>query len=170
MKLHYIGLLAVGLSLCAAGSVWAQFAADDPDWKESEAPLPPAFNAGKLIQFEVSPTSSLVYGVDPASIRISQRDGVVRYVIVARSANGASNVMYEGLRCSTGQVKTYARHSESGGWKNVDKVEWNSLFAGASHRHSLAFAKAGACDNKVVPDSVDALVRRLKNPALAGAQ
>ena len=170
MKPHLIGLLVVGLLLCASGRAWAQFATDDPGWKESETPLPPAFNAGKLIPFEVPPTSSLVYGVDPASIRISQRDGVVRYIVVASSASGATNVMYEGLRCSTGQVKTYARHSESGGWKNVDKVEWTSLFASASHRHSLAFAKAGACDNKVVPDSVNALVRRLKNPALLGAQ
>ena len=170
MKFRFAGLLAVGLSLCAAGSVWAQFAADDPDWKESETPPPPAFSAGKLIQFEVSPTSSLVYGVDPALIRISQRDGVVRYVVVASSAGGATNVMYEGLRCSTGQVKTYARHSENGGWKSLERAEWTSLFGSAFHRHSLAFAKAGACDNKVVPDSVDALVRRLKNPALLGAQ
>jgi len=165
-----MGLLAVGLSLCASGSAWAQFAADDPDWIESETPPPPAFSVGKLIQFEVSPTSSLVYGVDPASIRISQRDGVVRYVVVAGSASGATNIMYEGLRCSTGQVKTYARHFESGGWKNVDKADWTSLFASAPHRHSLALAKAGACDNKVVPDSVNELVRRLKNPALLGAQ
>lgn len=165
-----MGLVVVGLSLCASGSAWAQFAADDPDWKESETPSPPAFNVGKLILFDAAPTSSLFYGVDAASIRISQREGVVRYVVVASSASGASNVMYEGLRCSTGQVKTYARHFESSGWKNVDKAEWTSLFGSAAHRHSLAFAKAGACDNKVVPDSVDALVRRLKNPALVGTQ
>ncbi|UUZ72838.1 CNP1-like family protein [Polaromonas sp. P1(28)-8] len=99
--------IALGIT-CAA---WAQSATDDPDWKESDAPPPPAFDAGKLVTFDVSPNSSLVFGVDPATIRISNSDGLVRYVMVATSASGARNVMYEGIRCATGEYKTYARYS-----------------------------------------------------------
>ena len=165
-----IPLLAFGLLLSLSNPAWAQFIADDADWKESDTPAPPSFDIGKLVQFEVSSTSSLVYGVDPTSIRISQRDGLVRYVIVALNASGASNVMYEALRCSTAQVKTYARYSASGGWKSLDNPEWTSLYANTPSRHALAFAKAGACDNKVVPDSVNMLINRLKQPNFKAAQ
>lgn len=162
--------MALALLLGLAGAVRAQFITDDdPDWKESDAPPPPAFDIGRLVPFDVSSTSSLVYGVDPASIRISQRDGLVRYVVVARSASGAINAMYEGLRCSTAQVKTYARYS-AGGWKRLDNAEWTSLYVNQPSKHALAFAKAGACDNKIVPDSVDVLVRRLKDPGFRGGQ
>ena len=170
MKFPSASLLACGLSLALSGAAWAQFIVDNADWKESDTPTPPSFDISKLVQFKVSSTSSLVYGVDPASIRISQRDGLVRYVIVALSSSGASNVMYEALRCSTAQVKTYARYSANGGWRSLDNPEWISLYANMPSRHALAFAKAGACDNTVVPDSVNVLVKRLKDPNFSNSQ
>jgi hypothetical protein len=154
-------VLAFGLS----GAVGAQNSVDEPDWKESEVPAPPAFDVGKLVTFEVSAGSSLVYGVDPASIRITQSDGVVRYVMVATSASGARNVMYEGLRCATAEFKTYARYSADDRWSAVSNPEWRSLFASMPSKHALRFAQAGGCDNATVPSSVKALVGRLKNPS-----
>jgi hypothetical protein len=154
------GALAFGLS----GTAGAQVSVDNPDWKESEVPAPPAFDVGKLVTFEVSAGSSLVYGVDPASIRITQSDGVVRYVMVATSASGARNVMYEGLRCSTAEFKTYARYTADGRWSPVSNPEWRSLFASMPSRHALRFAQAGGCDNATAPSSVKVLVSRLKNP------
>ncbi len=155
-------LLALLLGISA--TVWAQTTADDPDWKESDVPPPPAFDVGKLITFEVSPNSSLVYGVDPASIRISGSDSLVRYVMVATSASGARNVMYEGIRCSTGEFKTYARYSPDGRWHAVSNPEWRSMFGNMPSKHALRFAKAGACDNAAPAPSVEVLVGRLKNP------
>lgn len=126
-------------------------------------PPPPAFDIGKLVTFEVSPNSSLVYGVDPASISISTSDGLVRYVMVASSASGARNVMYEAIRCATGEFKTYARYSPEGRWSMVANPEWRSLFDNMPSKHALRFAKAGACDNAAPATSVNALVSRLKN-------
>lgn len=166
MKLRFSHGILAGLLLGFAlgPAVWAQVSPDEPDWKELTVPPPPAFDLGKLVTFEVSPGSSLVYGVDPASISISHADGIVRYVMVASSAAGARNVMYEGLRCATGEFKTYARYSTEGGWKAVGQPEWRSLFANMPSRHALRFARAGGCDNTSVPQSVDVLVSRLKNP------
>jgi CNP1-like family len=152
------------LAFCLSGTVGAQNAVDEPDWQESEVPAPPAFDVGKLVTFEVSAGSSLVYGVDPASIRITPSDGVVRYVMVATSASGARNVMYEGLRCATAEFKTYARYSADGRWSPVSNPEWRSLFASMPSKHALRFAQAGGCDNATAPSSVSVLVRRLKNP------
>ena len=166
MKLKPVCLLLSGLLLNVAlgSAAWAQLLTDGLNWKESEVPPPPAFDVGKLVTFDVSAISSLVYGVDPASIRISPADGVVRYVMVASSASGARNVMYEGIRCATGEVKTYARFLPEGGWKVVGQPEWRSLFANTPSRHALQFARAGGCDNGSVPQSVAVLVNRLKNP------
>lgn len=153
-----LGALLIGLT----GAAWGQLAADDPDWKEIEVPPPPAFDVSKLVTFEVSRNAALAYGVDPAAIRISSSDSVVRYVMVATSASGATNVMYEGIRCATGEFKTYARYSSDGRWRMVDNAEWRSLYSGAPSRHALQFAKAGACDNAAPASTVEAIVSRLK--------
>jgi hypothetical protein len=158
-----VSRIVCGLVICLSSAAWAQFGLDDTDWNESEAPPPPAFDIGKLVTFEVSPNSSLVYGVDPASISISTSDGLVRYVMVASSASGARNVMYEAIRCATGEFKTYARYSPEGRWSMVANPEWRSLFDNMPSKHALRFAKAGACDNAAPAASVNALVSRLKN-------
>lgn len=155
-----IGLLMLALGL--GGASQAQLA-DDPDWKESAALPPPAFDFGKLIPFTGAVSSPLVYGVDPASIRISKEDGVVRYVLVATGSSGARNVIYEGIRCATGEFKTYARYSSDGRWNMVANAEWRSLFDNMPSKHALYFARAGACDSGSAPPSVSVLASRLKD-------
>ena len=151
------------LVLALAGTAWAQVASDDPDWQETDVPPPPAFDIGKLVTFEVSSTSALVYGVDPASVTISRKDSVVRYVVVATSPSGARNVMYEGLRCATGEYKVYGRYSADGQWTMVSQPEWRSLFGNMPSHHAMRFARAGACDSAAPAPSVAVLVSRLKN-------
>lgn len=161
-----ISATCLALMLGMGDAAWAQLTPDDPDWKESEVPPPPAFDMGKLITFDGSVNSSLVYGVDPASIRISGSDSVIRYVLVATSNSGAKNVMYEAIRCATGEFKTYARYSSEGRWSPLSDTNWRSMFGNLPSKHALYFARAGACDNAATPSSVNALVIRLKNPNL----
>ncbi len=164
MKSKSVSLLICGFLVVSFGSASAQYLDDEPEWKESSTPPPPAFNVDKLVPFDVALSSSLVFGVDPASISISKSDGVVRYVMVASNAGGARNVMYEGIRCATGEVKTYARYSSSGRWDMVKDAEWRTMFGYTPSKHSLRFARAGACDGTALPTSVRELVSRLKNP------
>ena len=163
MNFKSVSLFACSFLFALAIPVQAQWVGDEPVWKESDVPLPPAFDVGKLLTFEVSSASSLVYGVDPATISITQTDGVVRYVVVALSASGASNIMYEGIRCSTGEFKTYARYSADGRWSPVSAPEWRTMFGNMPSKHALRFAKAGACDNVSPASSVKELVSQLKN-------
>ena len=153
------GLLAANLA-CAQGFT------DPADWKESDVPPPPAYDMGKLLTFEVTRLSPLVYGVDPGSVSISNADGIVRYVVVATTSAGAKNVMYEGIRCATGEVRTYARAKPDGTWVPVANSDWKSAFDISLPRHSLRFAKAAACQNAAPVKSVAELVRRLKSPSV----
>ena len=153
------------VSLLVANLASAQILTDPADWKESDVPPPPAYDMSKLLTFEVTRSSPLVYGVDPASVSISNSDGIVRYVVVATSAAGAKNVFYEGFRCATGEVRTYARAKPDGTWVPVTNSEWKSAFDISLPRHSLRFAKAAACQNAAPVRNVAELVRRLKNPS-----
>ncbi len=153
---------ALALTLMTFGAL-AQPATDSPDWKEAPVPLPPAFNQERLIPLEMPAYVSLRLGIDPASLSISS-DGVVRYVVVASSASGALNAMYEGIRCATWEVKTYARYSTSGQWAAVQEPKWVPL-NGLPSKHALALARQGACENggSTPARSVTAIVTELKS-------
>lgn len=155
--------LAIGAA-CAMAS--AQVLPDDPleNWVEAEAPPPPAFNLDKLVEVTVDAQGNLRYGIDPATIQIG-KDGVVRYVIVARSTTGAMTAMYEGLRCTTGEYKLYARYNVER-WNAVSSPEWRSLWESSRVRHPLAFARQGGCDSKAPPSTVQDIVRQLRAPGV----
>jgi hypothetical protein len=151
--------LALAL-LVAAPAAFAQFAANaDPDWKETEAPPPPALRMDKLIPLDM-PRTALRYGVDPASVSVGA-DSVVRYVVVATSSSGAVNAMYEGIRCNTGEVKVYARHNPDSGWKAVGQSEWKPLHNSQGQAHSLLIARSGACVGHGPNGSAQQVVRDL---------
>ena len=156
-------LLAPFLIASAMAVAQPQSFIENPDWKESEVPPPPAFDFGKLQTFDVASNPTMVYGVDPASISISKSDSVVRYVMVATSPGGVRNVMYEALHCSTGEVKTYARYTPDGRWQPLTDPQWRSVFDKTPSRHALAFAKLGACDARASATSVKEIVSKLKN-------
>ncbi len=163
MKIKY--LYALGLLMMTLGSTAQIFSDEDPDWKETDAPSPPAFSQNRLIPIDMARYFSLRFGVDPQTISITA-DGIVRYVMVAANNSGAMNAMFEGLRCSTGEVKTYARASSDGQWSVVQNPQWESLFGDQSSKHALAFARQGACEGRTTRSSAQAIVNALKKPEL----
>ena len=135
----------------------AQLIPADPDWREAEAPPPPAVRLDGLIPIEM-PRSELRFGVDPASISVGT-DGVVRYVVVASSASGAVNAIYEAIRCGTAELRVHARYSPAGGWTIAKDPLWRSLH---DSRHSLVIARNGACDGHVANRSASQIARDLR--------
>lgn len=160
MLLHRMALGAV-LALAATVASAQLFTPDNPDWKESDVPPPPAFDSAKLIPVEVSQSSGLSFGVDPATIKITP-EGIVRYVVVASSRSGAINAMYEGVRCATGNVRVYARYNRDSGWSPAANSTWQSLFASQATRYSLMIARAGICRGNAPNLSVEQTVRDLR--------
>jgi hypothetical protein len=132
----------------------------DPDWREAQAPPPPALKTSGLIPLEM-PRSLLRYGVDPASVSVGE-DRVVRYVVVAISDTGFVNAFYEGIRCSTGEFRTYARHNPDSGWVPM-QGDWRSLSDGAlPSRHSVLIARNGACMARGTPRNAAEVLRNLR--------
>ena len=145
-----------------AGAAYAQAPADDPDWREVEAPPAPAVKVQGLIPLDM-PRSALRFGVEPTSITIGE-DGVVRYVVVATSDTGVVNAIYEGIRCGKGDYKVYARHNPDRGWTVNKGSEWRSLFEPSASRHSLQIARNGACMGRSPNRSPAQIVRDLRTP------
>lgn len=149
----------------ASGLAHGQLADADPDWKESNIPPPPVFKLQGLIPIEMPPNLSLRFGIDPDTVRLTD-DGIVRYVMVATSPDGAVNAYYEAIRCATGEYRNYARQAGSGHWSLVKDVEWIALERKPRTLHALQLARQGGLCNGRAPAAhdADALVRRLKNP------
>jgi hypothetical protein len=156
-----LALALPALLALSAAPATAQFTPPDPDWKELEAPAPPAFTLKGLVPVEV-PRATLQYGVDPASVSLGA-DGIVRYVVVATSNTGAVNALYEGIRCSSAEVKVYARHNPDTGWTPASAEPWRPLHNNPS-RHSLIIARTAACMGHSPNRSRSQIVRDLRSP------
>lgn len=153
--------LALAALAFAASASWAQLADPDPDWKEIEVPSPPALRTADLVYVDVAGGSELRYGVDPQSVAVGQ-DRVVRFVVVAQSRSGATNAMYEGLRCDRGEYRIYARSSGQA-WRPVE-TEWKSIFEGVEARHVRALARAGACQGHAPNGSPKQIIQDWRSP------
>jgi hypothetical protein len=149
-----------GASCCAS----AQLVPENPDWKEFDAPPPPALRTQGLIPLDVpGSASSLRFGVDPDSVSVGP-DSVVRYVVVAAGSSGVTNGIYEGIRCSTGEVKVYARHNPDSGWVPAKGGDWKDLYSVPNARYSLAVARNGACLGRAPNGPAVQIVRDLRAP------
>lgn len=154
---------AAGLLLAAVAS-FAQMATPlDPDWREIDVPPPPPLRTERLIPLEL-PGTALQFGVDPASISVG-KDGIVRYVVVARSSSGVINANYEGIHCQMANVKVYARHNADSGWVSARDPQWVPIHSTPNSRHSLLIARAGACMGHGPNVSADRIARDLAAPA-----
>jgi hypothetical protein len=155
-----LAVWALGLALCSS-MAHAQLAADDPDWKESEAPTPPSFDIKRLVPFEVSTASSMKWGFDPDTMKITP-DGIVRYVVVAQSPSGVVNAMYEAVRCTTAEWKTYARFNKDSGWSVAADPQWRPLRGYQPSNHALRLAQQGMCTGGAPAQSVRQVVRSVQ--------
>jgi hypothetical protein len=151
MKNNYVALLSLSAILVFAAPFCAAQSGnglDNPDWAEEQVPPPPSFSKDILIPLEMPPHISVKVGVDPETISVGG-DGVVRYVILMTNATGSTNAVYEGIRCVSDEVKTYARLSASGQWSTMVNPAWKALNDNMPSRHAQAFARQGGCQNRL---------------------
>jgi len=92
---------------------------------EAQVELPAYPVPARLIEFEKSHAADFRYFIDPETLSVD-KEGVVRYVLVARSPSGVQNVTYEGLRCETAEYRFYAFGRADGSWSRA-RSDWRSL-------------------------------------------
>jgi len=99
----------------------------DKPWKEEGLKIPPPPKERDLVEVHMdSVKDNFTLWLDTKTLTIGEEDRVVRYWLVLRSKTGAANTMYEGMRCSTKEYKTYAFASptEEGKIDEMKNSKW----------------------------------------------
>jgi hypothetical protein len=121
-----------------SGSWEGDFDDDTKAWKEIQAQIPPYPKDQNLVLVEAGGATPHRFYVDTASVSLGD-DGIVRYTTVVKTAGGATNVSFEGMRCETREQKLYALGRSDGTWVRARKPEWQRVVLRdlQPHRHTL---------------------------------
>ena len=121
-----------------------KIAAADKAAAANEIPAPPS-KRGELIEFFVAATSEFRFFVDAASVSVDE-EGVVRYVLVARSSAGVENTSFEGMRCTTNEYRIYALYRD-GAWVGRP-TDWRSMAVSTVTRWHNELARNYFCPQR----------------------
>lgn len=127
---------------------------NDGRWKELEFVLPAAPGLGTLQRFFVSSASENEFFVDLATLTVGA-DGVVRYVLVVLSPQGARNVTYEGMRCETRERRIYASGRQDGAWSKSRNDAWTKIRDVPGNRVHAALFLEYFCPGGVIVRDAD---------------
>ncbi len=162
-----------GALLCVfmAAAAWADredpLRHDDEDgvrWQEQEKPLPAYPLEAGLI--EVKPDGargSFQYRLDTESLS-THPDGIVTYTVIVQSDSGAQNVLFEGIRCSTKEYKTYGVGTAEQQLQPVKETSWRKIYNKDPIRHRIELYTYYVCDanQSVLPPK--RIIERLRHP------
>lgn len=129
--------------------------------EESVTALPPYPERQRLIEFGVDPSNDFKFFIDPAALSVGQ-DGVVRYVLVARSPAGAENVRFEGIRCATGESRLYAVGRPDGSW-SARPGEWRAFERGPSRSWQSTLSRSYFCPLRAAIGSPEEGIQALRD-------
>lgn len=151
-------------SIALAGAVaWSAPTGNYPaevEWVEAAVPEAPSFSTTHGIAIDMPHHVSIKVALDPATLAIGS-DGVVRYVVTMTNQSGSVSAMYEGIRCPTDEVKTYARWSQASQWTRTTEPVWRHINDNLPSKHAFAIARQGACETRLPRSSAAEIVRAL---------
>lgn len=157
-------MLLVCLSACMGGRTALFESPGKPEWKEDKLVLPAFPVEADLLPFQVGPSSNAAFFVDGRSLSLGS-DGIVRYTLVVRTAGGAENVSYEGIRCETAERKLYAVGRERTEWIASRNAAWQRISDNSFNRQHAVLAKEFFCPpGSILPDRNE-ILRMLRNAA-----
>lgn len=145
-------------AMLASTTVFADFEEDyeSKQWQEIEVQLPAAPKQETLLPFYVSAATENRFFIDGATLSVGS-DGVVRYVLLVLTPQGARNVTYEGMRCETRERRIYASGRQDGSWSKARKNEWVRIQdAYANRQHAALFLEYFCPIGNIVQDAAEA--------------
>jgi len=129
---------------------------------EAKVTLPQYPEPENYLPFEVSATTPFAFFVDAKSVSVGA-DYVVRYSLIAKSAEGALNVSFEGLRCGEHQVRLYALGQSDKTWTEVRKSRWEPLRLDPRNAHRAVLYSDFFCPSTGYIADVDEALRALRS-------
>lgn len=160
---------ALALVLLAASACASTEDADEKPWAEGETAVPTFPQDADLLPFDVSAATSNRFFIDGKSLSPGA-DGVVRYVLVIKTGGGATNVSFEGIRCSAREYKLYATGRYDRTWGPLLAGQWRPIEYKDRNRQHSVLSRDFFCPNGVPIRSADEgrdALRRGKHPEAA---
>jgi len=131
---------------------------------EAPVTLPQFPRQEDYLPFEVSATTPFDFFVDAKSISVSA-NRVVRYTVIAKSAGGALNISFEGLRCADNQFRVYALGRADKTWSELRNSRWEAIRGEARNAQRAVLYTDYFCPTTRDITSAEEGVRALKNGA-----
>lgn len=161
-------VLAAALSLLLAAHAMAQWEGWDYDfdreikpWAEMQGRLPAYPTDQNLILLDVSAVTPHRFFVDAASVSVGN-DEVVRYTLMIKTAGGATNVSFEGIRCATREQKYYAIGRSDKTWVRARNPQWRPIaFKDVNAQHFTLYSEF-MCNGKFMMESTEQIVQALR--------
>ncbi len=120
-------------------------------WKEQKGAIPAvSLQALKKLAIDHGPINASIY-LDQDSIQVNKKDRVVRYWIAIKSGKRIGSFSYEGLRCSTGEYRSYAYASPQNSTQimPLKNSRWKSIRPEGSRDYHRELAKNYLCSTGV---------------------
>ncbi len=157
MRLFLISPIVLLLLLgCVNKPFKDEFESDKP-WVEQLTQLPSYPEDKNLLAFDAGSVTNNQYLVDTTSIQIGE-DNVIRFSLMIKSAAGARNVSFEGIRCDTSERKLYALGRDDKTWAQPRQSEWQKLDYVRQFYAQRELAKHIFCPNRqIVPTTKEAI-------------
>lgn len=130
---------------------------EEAPWEELKEVEFPAFpKQENLREIYVSAVATNSYLIDASTLSVGS-DGVVRYVLVVKTAGGATNVSFEGIHCHERSWKHYATGRSDGTWAKSQAVrsEWRPIESKPVNRHHAAISRDLLCPGGTAIGSAD---------------
>ena len=130
-------------------------------WQEEKLELPAFPRAEDLlpIRGDAAP-EGYTYYIDVNSVSFSA-DGVLRYTVVIQSPQGASNVVYEGIRCATDEVKPLAYGTRTGRFVRMPDAQWTYFRSPGALAYRTSLVELYVCDEHGFALDSDNVLERL---------
>jgi hypothetical protein len=136
--------------------------ADDARSAEVQGQLPEFPKPENYLRLPVSATTPFTFFVDAKSVGID-KDGVVRYSLIAKSTEGVLNVSYEGIRCSARQFRVYAYGRPDSTWSETRISQWQPIPADARNAQRAVLHGDYFCSKSRMIGTAEDAVRALQS-------
>lgn len=176
MKTIHIKLAcwAIAGGLVVTGPVLAQwdgwdytFDREITPWTELQQKLPAYPVDENLIPLDVGAATANHFFIDGKSVSVGA-DGIARYTLIIKTAGGASNVSFEGIRCETREQKYYAIGRGDRTWARARNPQWRYIEFREINAQHITLYREYLCRGKIMVESAERIVQALRRGSLRG--
>ena len=130
-------------------------------WQDEQLPLPPFPRAQDLLPVRADAADpGYNYYIDVNSVSLGA-DEVLRYTVIIQSPRGASNIIYEGIRCATNEIKTLAYGTRGGDFEPIPNPQWTYVYTQGALGYRTTLMERYVCDENGWAVNSDTVLERL---------